>query len=71
MAMWGNTNRRIPVEAGLGKKKNPILKITNCKKGWQSSSSSRAPALEMQGPESTPSTTKNKNYRGGCGSSLL
>jgi hypothetical protein len=39
---------------------DPILKILNTKKGWQSGSSSRVPALS-----SNPSTAKKKNFKRG------
>jgi hypothetical protein len=32
-AMWRSTNRRITVQASMGIKKDPILKITTAKKG--------------------------------------
>jgi hypothetical protein len=46
--------------------KEPILKITNTEKGWQSGSSGRAPALasmkpSIQTPVPSPKKKKKKN----------
>jgi hypothetical protein len=49
--MQRSTNRRTEVQAGPGIKQEPISKITNTKKGYQSGSSGRVPVLQARVPE--------------------
>jgi hypothetical protein len=60
----GSTNRRITIHANVGKKPDPISKITNNnqkkKKGWRSGSGGRHLPSKHKALSSNPSTTNKK-----------
>jgi hypothetical protein len=45
-AREGSINKRIVVQASLGKKRDPVFKITRAERGWRHGSSSRVPAFK-------------------------
>jgi hypothetical protein len=62
-AITGNVNRRIAVQASLGKNVRPYLKKNDSKEGWKYGLSGRASVWQDQGPEFKSSTAKKKKEK--------
>jgi hypothetical protein len=61
-AMWGSTNRKSLVQAGLGIKQDPASKITKAKRAGSMAQAIEYLPIKCKALNSTPSTNKtNKN----------
>jgi hypothetical protein len=58
-----STDRRITGQTGSDIKQNPIPKVNQCRKGWQSDSSSGVPAYQVGGPVLPKKEKRRKKKR--------